>query len=157
MLRRFAALVLVTAAALAACGPAAPAAPSSASAPDPGAGSASEPPPMTGQPPAAEDARVTITTATGTAFTFDVESCTSPGSNVINLQASGPAGDLDLRASVQGRFSTNGSPAIEAEIDEVAVADDGSVAASGTLVIADAPDVRVPFELVATPGSCSRP
>jgi hypothetical protein len=145
--RRAAACTLAIAVVLSACGSGAG---STASTQGPGEA------PTTGQSTAAAPGtQVTITTSTGLELTFDVRSCMSPGYNVVNLQGSGAGGDLDLRASVQGRFTVTGTNAIEAEIDEVVVADDGSVAASGTLAIADAPDVRVPFELSASPGSCS--
>ena len=137
---------------LAACGPGAATAPAATQ--DPGAAVPSERPGLAAQTPTSDDAQVTITTTTGLVATFDVTSCTSPGSKIVNLQASGPDGDLDLRASVQGGFRVSGATSIEAQVDEIEVAEDGSVTASGTLTAADAPDVQVPFQLVASPGSC---
>jgi hypothetical protein len=148
MHRRIVAVVAIVAATLAACASASTPAPVSTPAP----GEA----PETGQP-AVAGGQVTITTATGLSFTFETTSCSSPGTNVVNLQATGPDGDLDLRTSVQGQFSISGPTTVEGQVDTIEVADDGSVTASGTLALQDAPDVRVLFELLASPGACDRP
>ena len=146
MHRRIVAAVAIVATILAAC--------ASASTPTPVSTPAPGEAPATGQPPAVGAAQVTITTATGLSFAFETTSCSSPGTNVVNLQGTGPGGDLDLRTSVQGRFTIGGPTTVEGQVDSIEVADDGSVTASGTLVVQDAPDVRVPFELVASPGAC---
>ena len=110
--------------------------------------------PITTDPPAVAGPGIVVTTESGLEYAFDVTSCASPGTNVINLKGSGPAGEFSMAASVQGGFRITGPTAIEATVDEVEVADDGSVTASGTLALADAPDVVVPFQLRAGPGSC---
>ena len=109
--------------------------------------------PATAAPPAGNP-QVTVSTATGLEFTFDVTSCTSPGSNIVNLQGEGADGTFRLAASAEGVIRISGPTDVEATVDEVEVADDGSVAASGTLALADAPDVAVPFQLRSEPGSC---
>lgn len=146
MHRRIVAVVAVATTILAACASASTPTPVST----PGPGEA----PATGQPPAVAGGQVAITTTTGLSFTFETMSCSSPGTNIVNLQATGPAGDLDLRASAEGGFRISGPTNVEGQVDAIEVADDGSVTASGTLAVQDAPDVRVPFELVASPGAC---
>ena len=74
---------------------------------------------------------------------------------IVNIQATGPDGDLDLRASVEGVFRIRGGESQDGQIDEILVADDGSVTASGTVAPTDSPDLSSPFTLVATPGTCS--
>ena len=122
------------------------------------AGCGSTPTP-TGAPPTADapadaGARIVITTDTGLEFSFDAVSCMSPGPAIVNLQGAGTSGELDLRTSVQGGFRIQGPIEVDAEVDEIEVADDGSIAAAGTLALADEPDLRLPFQLRASPGTC---
>ena len=110
--------------------------------------------PPTADAPADAGGRIVITTDTGLEFSFDATSCVSPGPAIVNLQGAGASGELDLRTSVQGGFGIKGPVEVDAEVDEIEVADDGSIAAAGTLALADEPDVRLPFQLRASPGTC---
>jgi ABC-type glycerol-3-phosphate transport system substrate-binding protein len=110
--------------------------------------------PTTSGPASGPPAQITITAATGLTYTFFVTSCESPGTNVVNLQGEGEAGDFRLATSVQGGFTITGPAVIDATVDEIEVAEDGSVTATGTLSDPDAPDISAPFELKADPGSC---
>jgi hypothetical protein len=110
--------------------------------------------PTTADAPADAGGRIVITTQTGLEFSFDAVSCMSPGPAIVNLKGVGTSGELDLRTSVQGGFRIEGPVEVDAEIDEIEVADDGSITAAGTLALADEPDVRLPFQLGASPGPC---
>ena len=110
--------------------------------------------PTTADAPADAGGRIVITTETGLEFSFDAESCMSPGPAIVNLQGAGTSGELDLRTSVQGGFRIDGPIEVDGEVDEIQVADDGSITAAGTLALADEPDLRLPFQLRASPGTC---
>jgi hypothetical protein len=83
---------------------------------------------------------VRLQSDSGVDLTFDVESCTSPGSNVINLQASDGSNDLDLRASVEGSATVSGATSLDGRIESIEIDEDGTVTASGQIVPADGGD-----------------
>lgn len=95
------------------------------------------------------DSTVRLQSDSGVDLTFDVESCRSPGSNVINLQASDGDNDLDLRASVEGNATVSGETSLDGRIESIEIADDGTVTASGHIVPADGGE-NDPFTLTGT-------
>jgi hypothetical protein len=110
--------------------------------------------PATSGPASGPPAQITITAATGLTYTFFITSCERPSEDVIDLVAEGEAGVFRLDGA-GGRFTITGPAVLDATVDEVEVADDGSVTATGMLSDPDAPDISAPFELQADPGSCS--
>jgi hypothetical protein len=109
--------------------------------------------PATSDSASGPPAQITITAATGLTYTFFITSCERPAEDVINLVAEGEAGGFRLDGSA-GRFTITGPAVIDATVDEIEVAEDGSVTATGTLSDPDAPDISAPFELQADPGTC---
>jgi hypothetical protein len=160
MHRRGAASILVIAVVLAACesgGSATPASTQSASVLPASAAPAIQGSPLPGR--SLPDGTVRIATAEWVAF-LTVTSCSSPGPNIANIQATGPDADgpdaiLDLRAAGEGVFTISGRHRMEGLVDEILVADDGSVTASGTITVPDFPELSGPFTLIAMPGSCN--
>jgi len=100
---------------------------------------------------AADSRTVTIATDSGLGLSFDVVSCESPDSDVVDLQGASQSGDqLELRASVVGTMTITGSSAGEGQVTSVEVSD-GSIEAAGTITFADDP---TPTEF-ALSGDCS--